>query len=324
MPLPIIDIILIAVVAIGAIFGLWKGFFKSIISLFGWVVSLIVAILLARTVASFLLDIPAISRMVLGGGEGWSLAGMIESWLPASLQNIPAGEATGAVIEEAMGSGIWARILTPLIDALVGAVAAESGLMLCQLVGVILANNIFIIFVGAGLMVALRVVMILFTKIAEKLRKNKVIRAADRLGGFFVGIAKSCVYIFMAFFALSFVIASDFMTPVRNHIDNTVITRRVSNGVFLVIDRYFYGDDGFLQGLLDRLGLGGGSQGSEDCEECENDPCDCEVTPPCADCDNEPCDCVNNGGYGSGGIRALPGMVFDINPHLGRARVWVT
>ena len=258
----ILDIILISFIGLGALIGVWKGFFKSLISLFGWVVSIVLAILLARLVADFLLDITIISRLVLGGYgyTGWSLASTIEGWIPQGLHGVPAHYAGNEeLIREAMGYGILGVLITPLIPMLTGTVAAESGLTVSQLMSMTLANHIFVLFVIIALIIVFRVIMIIFTKIANAMRKNKKLKSADRLGGFFIGAAKHGLYVFIIFFALSYFISSSFMTPFRNQLDQTSIMRPVSNGAFLVVDRYFRGDDSFLQRILDITGFSNGN-----------------------------------------------------------------
>ena len=255
--MPILDIILIVFLILGALIGAWRGFFKSIISFFGWIVSVLIAIIFAQLVAQMLMDISMVNQLVLGGygHEWWSLAGWVESWLPYGLQNVPAYQAGNEyLIGEALGGNWWSFLVVPLIPMLTGAVAADSGLMVSQLIGMTIAHNIFVIAVAIALVIAIRVLMIVFSKIVDALRKNKKLRAIDRLGGFGVGIAKHSLYIFVVLFALSYVLGSPFMAPVRNQIDNTVLTRQVNNITMRITDRYFRGDDNFLQRILDTAG----------------------------------------------------------------------
>ena len=62
----IIDVIIVAILVIFGIIGFNKGFLKSIISLFSWVVCLVIAILTAKYVASWINGIYDFSSLIGG------------------------------------------------------------------------------------------------------------------------------------------------------------------------------------------------------------------------------------------------------------------
>ena len=55
-----IDIAIIVIVALGALIGLWRGFFKTLISFFGWFVSFLIAMFITQPIAGALLDVKGI------------------------------------------------------------------------------------------------------------------------------------------------------------------------------------------------------------------------------------------------------------------------
>lgn len=125
-----IDIAIIGVVVLGALIGLWKGFFKTLISFFGGLVSFLVAFFLTKVIAEALLDVGAIRNFVVGSGSGWSLYSWIHGKLP------PLDEL----------SGILATILKPILS-----VAESAGGDITVNVALLLANGIFNILVCIAL-----------------------------------------------------------------------------------------------------------------------------------------------------------------------------
>jgi len=262
MPIPIIiDIALIGFVLIGALVGMYLGFVKTLISLIGWTVSLIVGIIFARMVADSLLQVPIFSRLILGGGSGWSLAGQIESWLPGELATIYATDAIAyqSTINDAMNNSLLGFLLTPLFHMVVDPAAAESGLTVSEIFAMAMANHIFVIFIGFFIMMVVRVFVALITRAVDSFfedRKN--LKSLDRAGGFFIGIAKYCLYVFIIFIGFSFVSATPFMRPVRTQIERTHITVHIAEGTIRVADRYLNGDDGLIARIIELSGRGSG------------------------------------------------------------------
>ena len=68
-----LDLAIIGIVVLGALLGLWRGFFKSVISLFGWLVSFIIAFFITKPIVGALLDAEKVKNFVVGDGSGWSL-----------------------------------------------------------------------------------------------------------------------------------------------------------------------------------------------------------------------------------------------------------
>jgi len=260
MPVHIfIDVALIGFILIGALVGMYLGFFKTLISLIGWTVSLIVGIIFAQMVADVLLQVPIFSRLLLGGGDGWSLAGQIESWLPGELAYIYASDAMVQqdAINISMNNSLLGFLLTPLFHMVVDSAAVESGLTVSEIFAMALANHIFVIFVGFLIMMVVRIFVALATRMADSFLENRNnLQTLDRAGGFFLGMAKYCLYVFMIFIGFSFISAMPFMSPVRNQIERTHITTHVVSRTVLVADRYLGGDDGLIARIIELSGRG--------------------------------------------------------------------
>ena len=72
-----IDIIIIAIIALGALVGLWKGTVKTLISLVCFAVAVLVCFFISDYCLKFLLGVDVIKQFALG--EGMSLRSLIGS-----------------------------------------------------------------------------------------------------------------------------------------------------------------------------------------------------------------------------------------------------
>ena len=269
----IIDIILIAFIVLGALIGMWRGFFKTIISLIGWTVSLLVAIVFARMVADTLLQVPFFSRIILGDG-GPSLARWIEGGLPSELGTIYAADAyaNSNAINNAMDNSFLSFLLTPLFYMVVDPAAEASSLTVAEIFSLAIANHLFVALVGFVIMMIVRIFVAFVTMAVDSfLQKREKLKSLDRAGGFFAGILKHCLYVFIIFIGLSFVIATPFMTPARNQIERTNITSHVANGTVRIADRYLTGDEGLIARLIDLSGRDENTTGDNNYDENTNE-----------------------------------------------------
>lgn len=245
-----IDIAIIAIVVLMAIIGLAKGFFKTIISFFGWLVSAIIAIFLSKVVAEALLDVGAIKNFVVGTGESFSLYKTVFNWLPESM-------------DAAWPDGFLGTILAPLQGMIMGGVGSTAA-TIREACALVLANGMFTAMVGIGLFIAIRIVMMLFTMFAKSLTRNKTIGALNRFMGFIVGAVKGFAYVCILMLIMSFFMSANFMEPVRNQLDKSVIGKPVANVVYKLRDKYILGDDGIFNRLLEYAGFKSGEEGGGD------------------------------------------------------------
>ena len=93
----ILDLVLIGIVAISALIGLSKGFFKSLFSFFGWLISILMAFSLAELIANRLMGETVINILI--GSD--SIYEFIYGILPESIKNIKietAAESTDKLL----------------------------------------------------------------------------------------------------------------------------------------------------------------------------------------------------------------------------------
>ena len=229
-----IDIAIIAVVVLGALLGLWKGFFKTLISFFGWLVSFLLAFFLTRVIADALLDVGAIRQFVVGT-DGWSLY----SWIYGKLPDLSSV------------SGVLAVLLKPIL-----AIAEAGGGDAAENVALLLANGIFCIIVCIGLFIAIRLLLLLFTMFANAMTKNRFVGALNRLLGLVLGAVKGLSFIVIIMIIMSFAMGLSFMAPVRAQLDKSVLGAPIYNQVYKLTDKFLSGDNDTLVKLRDYMGKG--------------------------------------------------------------------
>lgn len=248
----IIDIVIIAIVALAAIIGIWKGFFKTLISFFGWLVSIVIAIFLAKVVAEALLDVEFIKNVVLGPSN--SLFTAFKGMLPSALQSLPI-DATSEQIGEALGNPFLMILLSQPIKLLSSAIMTSSTATVADGLALLIANSIYVILVGIAIFIAIRILMMLFTLFANSMTKNKTISALNRFFGFLLGAVKGAAFVVVGFVIISYFITSSALSGFRNELDKSLIGKPVAEQVFKYTDLYLNGDDGMLKKLLDFAGF---------------------------------------------------------------------
>lgn len=224
-----IDIAIIAIVVLCALIGLWKGFFKTVISFFGLLVSFMAAFFLTKPVVGALLDIDAVKNFVVGGGSGFSLFG----WISGKLSDITS-------------EGVLGTLLSPFIK-----LSESQGVDVHTGVSLLLANGIFSIMVCIGLFIVIRFILLLFTMFANAMSKGKFVGALNRLLGLIFGAVKGAWHVCVLMFILSFLLGFSFMAPVRNQIDNSVIAAPVYEQVTKLSEKFITGGEDTLIKLLD-------------------------------------------------------------------------
>lgn len=228
----IADIVIIVVVALMALIGLWKGFFKTVISFCGWFVSMLIAVLIARVVAEALLDIEAVGNFVAGTGEGVSLFTLFRGMLPDELLALKAG-ATEAEITTALGDGVVASLVLPFIGVLTNETIAASALTVGDGIALGMAGGLFEVIVGFALFIVLRIIMTLLVMFLKSLiDKDKKQGVLSRLGGFAFGAVRGALYCAVLLLVVGFMTPFNFMQPVTAEIDKGVLARPIATQVY--------------------------------------------------------------------------------------------
>lgn len=186
----VIDILLIAVVVILGIIGLKKGFFKSIISLLSWSVCLIVAVLLAKYVASLLNHIYNFSGLI-GGKIESGLLGYNE-FFTKSVNTYTSSEELIAAIPNDIN-----KLLHKLIEVVFksSSVNFESEASIANVVGASLGQICMVIISAILLFLLLMLIVKLLSKFLDKLAKLKIVGAVNKILGLVFGVTKAFIIV---------------------------------------------------------------------------------------------------------------------------------
>lgn len=240
------DLAIIVIVALFALIGLWKGFFKTLISFCGWFFAFLIAFFITKPIAGALLDVAGVRSFVIGTGKGWSMYQWIYGKLP------PMENATG----------ILEVILHPFIK-----IASNVGGDLRQNVALLLANGVFSIVVFFGLLIVLRLLLLLFTMFANAMTKGKLAGALNRLLGLVMGAVRGLGLIAIVMVLMTFLMGMSFMSPVRAQLDDSVLAQPMYNQVSRITNKFINGGDATLRKLLKFI-----DQDEEEEEPAPDDP----------------------------------------------------
>lgn len=227
------DLGILIAVALFALLGLWKGFFKTVISFCGWFVSFLIAFFLTKPVVGALLDIGGVRNLVVGTGKGWS----IYSWIYGKLP----------VVENLTGS--LEIVLSPFVR-----IAGIVGGDMRQNVALLIANGIFSVVVCIGLLLLLRLLLLLLTMFANAMTRGKLVGGLNRLLGFVAGIFRGLGLVVIVMFFLTFPMGLSFMAPVRAQLDASVLAKPLYSTVSSATDKFITGGEGMLRKLLNIVG----------------------------------------------------------------------
>ena len=249
----IADIVIIVLVVLMALIGLWKGFFKSLVTFCGWFVSILVSMLIARVVAEALLDVPALGNFV-AGSEGFSLFGFFKGMLPEELLALESS-ATEAQIRTALGDGVVAAIVSPFIGVLTNTTISASALSVGEGIALAMAGGLFEVMVGVALFIVIRIIMTLLVLFLKSLiNPDKKKGALERLGGFLLGAARGVLFSCVLLLIVGFMTPFNFMGQITADIDQSVLARPIATQVYALSGK-ITSNENYYNKLLRMTGL---------------------------------------------------------------------
>lgn len=231
----IIDIaILVALVVFGLI-GFKKGFLKSIVSLFSWVVCLIVAILTAKYVAGWINKIYDFTGLI-GGKIAEGLTGTNE-FFAMTINQFGSKEEILAALPEGTNS-----LLAQLIKVVFNNTAVDmtSSDTIASVLGSSMGHICMVIIAGILVFVILMIVVKLISKLFDKVASTKILGGLNKILGLLFGLLKTGCIIIIAngiLIALSLIPAvNQFITPIIQ--DNTHVEKFVYNTTDKYVEEY--------------------------------------------------------------------------------------
>ena len=183
----VLDIIVICILAIFAIAGFVKGFLNTLLSLFGNLASLSIAIVIVKPCARFLDKIFGIVK--------W-LGNMIVNGLSGIIPDLTESTMTSDEVISYMGNnrGLIGRFASLFVDKekTYGAGAKSD---LTQVLTNNMGNFAATIFTVIILFILIRIAVFILSKIFDAITKKRALSGLDRLLGLLLGLIKGAVVI---------------------------------------------------------------------------------------------------------------------------------
>lgn len=237
----IIDIILVAAVVIFGIIGYRKGFLKSILSLFSWIVCLIVAIFAAKHVAGWINGIYDFEGL-FGDKIANNLIKSDKSFFGAAISQFGSIDN----LEKAI-PGDTNKLVAQLIKIIFSdkSVDMSSNKTVADVVGSSLGHIIMVVVAGILVFVVLMIVVGILTKLLNKISSTKVIGGLNKILGLILGVLKAgCIVIIFN----GVLIGLSLVPPINKIIspiiqENTFVEKFVYNQTDKVVEKYLIEGD---------------------------------------------------------------------------------
>lgn len=231
----VIDIVVIAVLALFGIIGMIKGFLNTLISFFGNLASIGVAILCAKPVAKFLDSVFGIVSKI-----GDKIAGGLANIKPFASNIAAVGDnvLTGAELKEYMPSGsLYERALKLFVEdgkefTMTTEAAEQMDTQVVQYIGQRVAGILAIVIAAIVMFILLRVAILLLAKLFNALSKNKAIGGLDKVVGLIFGLLKGAILVSLVL-GIFYLIANE---TVNGWIENSVVTKWIYNYICQFIE----------------------------------------------------------------------------------------
>lgn len=255
----IIDIVFIAIIAIGGIVGVAKGFFKTLLSFFGWFLTLVITFVLAKVIANALLTENVVEWLMKDGSVYDRIynVGLMEKLRNYSMDNIRAAMALGATPEQIKQSlveeseGIM-KLFAGLIQSVVCKEVYVTGTLqnVAQVFAIEITYNAFVLVVGIVFFIVLRILIGILTAIVNK-KKPEDISILSRVGGLALGLVKGGIYACLAMVLVIYLAAvpMNSLQKVSDVLNEQLTQSQIDDKVNEMSDKIFNivlsrGDDG--------------------------------------------------------------------------------
>lgn len=233
----VLDVAIILVLVIFAIIGLKKGFLHQVLSLFSWVVCILVAILVAKYVAGWINGIYNFSGLI-GGKIEESLVKINEFFSMAVNAEVFAGNPDNIINSIPEGTnGVLAQIIKLVFKN--SAVDMTTDQTIASFVGSSLGHISMVIISGVLVFIVLMIVVALLKKLFNKISKTKILGGLNKILGLALGLIKAAVIVIAVnclLVGLSLIPAvNKTITPIIQ--DNTKIEKFIYNKTDEIVEK---------------------------------------------------------------------------------------
>ncbi len=235
-----VDITILAVIALFAVFGVLRGVQKSALSLGAFLVAFVVAFFLSKVVAEALLNIEGIKAFVMGDG-GWSLYTMLDK----GIGSIEPSEF------------ITKNFYEPVLERIGEFAGYNAEFTVADGTALYLAFVLYSGIVGVALFIIARLLLCIVTMIIKSYIPRKK-SAGNRACGTLVGLARGAVWALVITFMFGFVGGFSFMggiAKVETEYENSVVGKYFNSAAYGLRNKLYLPDANMFARIVDKSGL---------------------------------------------------------------------
>ena len=190
----IIDAVILVLFLIFGFIGYKKGLLKSVISLFNWIVCILIAVFIAKYVANWINGIYNFSGLI-GGKIAKSLSAMNDFFSkPINLyESVGKDALIKSIPKETNG------LLTQLIKIIFTNtnVDMSSSETIASVLGESLGYICMVVISGILVFIVLKIAVALLSKLFDKITQTKVLGGLNKILGLALGVIKATIIVFL-------------------------------------------------------------------------------------------------------------------------------
>lgn len=227
-----VDIAIIAIIALFALIGLWKGFGKTFIKLFCFALALVATWFIASYALSSLLSVDFVRNLVTGSGK-ISLYSMYYNSLSEEVLNATAATK----LDGAMG-----MFINPMIARFTALGGPDAyNITYAQFVALNLSINTLSVVLCLVLYIVVRLVVALIAWILKKIFLHGEVRAWSRFVGFLFGAVRGAAIVMVALIVSTVVFPFGFASGYAETAGSGVIGKFACEYTYKAYDSLVYG-----------------------------------------------------------------------------------
>ena len=236
-----VDVVVILICIACLLIGIWRGLFKSVVSLFGNSVVFLGSFALCKPTAAWIMKITTWDT---------SLASKISSWLSGLSSNFDvnmvgmSSETLNSHVSETLNTngfpGIFKFIFKLTTKITPDAIANKTSFTMNDMISQTLTILTFILTCFVVFLIVFFVLKFVLLRLVKNLSETHLsFSFVDKSLGALFGILHGLVYVFTIFAILHIFKFTSFYKTIYGYIQTSVIGSRLANFTYTIVDKYF-------------------------------------------------------------------------------------
>lgn len=221
----VIDIALILLLVIFGIIGFKKGFFKSILALFSWIVCIAIAVFTAKFVAGWLNGIYDFNGLI-GGFITNGLVNGNKEFFSITAGSLGSSQAVIDAIPQGT-NGLLAQLIKVVFSNV--EVTSETTATIGELVGTSVGSIVMLIITGILIFIILKLAIFILTKFFDNITRIRVLGGVNKIFGLLFGVVKAALIIII----LNCILVGASLVPALNNTITPVIQNNTTVEKFI-------------------------------------------------------------------------------------------